>query len=100
VSTATSGIEALKCAAELKPDLILLDVMMPSMDGPTTLRALRQNRDFKNTPIVFMTARIREKEVDDYLNNVGADGVIAKPFNPMTLHELLNTQWKKIHHIP
>jgi CheY-like chemotaxis protein len=79
-----SGSEALAAAADWSPDLILLDVMMPGMDGPATLRHLRQSPDTAAIPIVFMTARAQPRELEHFVS-LGAEGVIAKPFDPMTL---------------
>ncbi|MCP3137279.1 response regulator [Pyxidicoccus xibeiensis] len=81
---ASSGAEALEKAAAEKPDLILLDVMMPGMDGPTTFGKLRAQASTASTPIIFMTAKIQKQEVARYLE-LGALGVIGKPFDPMTL---------------
>jgi len=79
-----SGQEALAVAAEWKPDFILLDVMMPGMDGPATLAQLRGDAKTANIPVIFMTARAQAREVDRF-RALGAVGVIAKPFDPMTL---------------
>jgi CheY-like chemotaxis protein len=79
-----SGKEAVAVAAEWQPDLILLDVMMPVMDGPATLVQLRNNAAIANIPVIFMTARAQAREVDHF-RSLGAIGVIAKPFDPMTL---------------
>ncbi|WNZ62157.1 response regulator [Myxococcus sp. MxC21-1] len=81
---AASGAEALEKARTEKPDLILLDVMMPGMDGPTTFGRLRAEASTAHTPIIFMTAKIQKQEVARYLE-LGALGVIGKPFDPMTL---------------
>ena len=81
---AASGAEALTQAAAEQPDLILLDVMMPGMDGPTTLGQLRAQEATAKTPVIFMTAKIQKQEVARYLE-LGAVGVIGKPFDPMTL---------------
>ncbi|WP_426748725.1 response regulator [Myxococcus faecalis] len=81
---AASGAEALAKAAEELPDLILLDVMMPGMDGPTTFGELRKQAATSSTPIIFMTAKVQKQEVERYLG-LGAVGVISKPFDPMTL---------------
>ncbi|HEX8822066.1 MAG TPA: response regulator [Archangium sp.] len=81
---ASSGAEALTKAAAEGPDLILLDVMMPGMDGPTTLGQLRAQEATAKTPVIFMTAKIQKQEVARYLE-LGAVGVIGKPFDPMTL---------------
>src|SRR5262249_28087620 len=81
-----SGPEAL---AELdaggwSPDVILLDVMMPGMDGPGTLTEIRKREAFAETPVVFITARAQAHEQARFLS-LGAMGVITKPFDPMTL---------------
>jgi CheY-like chemotaxis protein len=81
---AASGAEAVTKAAAEQPDLILLDVMMPGMDGPTTLGRLRAQEATAKTPVIFMTAKIQKQEVARYLE-LGAVGVIGKPFDPMTL---------------
>jgi two-component system OmpR family response regulator len=79
-----SGQEALGVAAEWAPDIILLDVMMPVMDGATTLARLRENPLTAGIPVVFMTARAQSRELDLF-RSLGAVGVIPKPFDPMTL---------------
>ncbi|BCJ92357.1 hypothetical protein IZ6_30920 [Terrihabitans soli] len=80
----SSGKEALSAAHEWTPDLILLDVMMPHMDGPTTLSRLREDAQTAMIPVVFMTARARAGELE-YFRSLGALGVIPKPFDPMSL---------------
>ena len=80
----SSGDEALAVAVDWPPDLILLDVMMPVMDGPTTLARLRENAQTAKIPVVFMTARAQTREIDHF-RSLGAAGVIPKPFDPMTL---------------
>lgn len=79
-----SGREALDSIDDFGPDLVLLDVMMPVMDGPETLQALRARQGGLDAPVVFMTARLQPSEVEEYLE-MGAIGVIPKPFDPMTL---------------
>jgi CheY-like chemotaxis protein len=79
-----SGQEALTIAADWSPDLILLDVMMPVMDGPATLARLRDNAQTTGIPVLFMTARAQTRELDRF-RSLGAIGVIPKPFDPMTL---------------
>lgn len=81
-----SGRDALMTAAEWRPDLILLDVMMPVMDGPETLARLRERPEGATVPVVFITARTQAADVER-LKRLGAVGVIAKPFDPMTLAE-------------
>lgn len=84
VELAGSGAEALKKAISIKPDLILLDVMMPGMDGPTTLSELRKLEVLASVPVIFMTAKAQTHEVELY-QKMGARGIITKPFDPMTL---------------
>ena len=79
-----SGTDALVTAAEWSPSIILLDVMMPLMDGPTTLANLRKNPRTAHIPVLFLTARTQTDEIAQYLS-LGAQGVLSKPFNPMTL---------------
>jgi CheY-like chemotaxis protein len=79
-----SGADALVTAAEWSPSLILLDVMMPLMDGPATLANLRKNPRTAHIPVVFLTARTLQVEIEQYIS-LGAQGVLSKPFNPMTL---------------
>jgi CheY-like chemotaxis protein len=86
VSLASSGADALAVAERERPDLILLDVMMPGMDGPTTLRALQGHPALSGIPVIFMTAKVQEHEIARYLE-LGAAGVICKPFDPMKLPE-------------
>lgn len=79
-----SGADALADGPAFAPDLILLDVMMPGMDGPTTLARLRESPELAETPVVFMTAKVQPQEVAA-LRAMGALDVIAKPFDPMQL---------------
>lgn len=88
----SSGEEALKLVERLKPDLIILDVMMPSMDGPATFAALRRIDIAKEIPVIFMTAKVMQEEVSR-LRELGALGVIAKPFDPMRLPVLVREIW-------
>jgi two-component system OmpR family response regulator len=86
VLEATSGEEGLARAREERPDFILLDMMMPGMDGAATFRALRKGADTASIPVVFLTARAMASEVQS-LKALGARGVVLKPFDPMTLAE-------------
>ncbi len=79
-----SGARAVKEAANFVPDLLILDVSMPVMDGPQTLAALRQQAALRDVPLVFLTAHTRGKEVTHY-RSLGAVDVIAKPFDPKHL---------------
>lgn len=88
VRACASGEEALALAPAWRPELILLDVMMPRMDGPTTLARLRETPELAATPVVFITARTQAAERERLLAT-GAAGIIAKPFDPMALANLV-----------
>jgi len=94
-----SGRAALDQAPGLKPDLILLDVMMPDMDGPATLRRLRELPHLADTPVIFMTAKVQANEVAQY-KAMGALGVINKPFNPMALADEIRNILRRGHDRP
>jgi CheY-like chemotaxis protein len=84
VRSCCSGEEGLAVAAEWEPDIILLDVMMPVLDGPATLAQLRQNMETAHLPVVFVTARSQAREADRF-RSLGAVGLIPKPFDPLML---------------
>lgn len=88
----SSGQEAIQQAQAFAPDLILLDVMMPGMDGPTTLTELRKLPELSKTPVMFMTAKVQPQEIEHF-KSLGAVEVIAKPFDPMKLAETINNAW-------
>ena len=92
VKICDSGAAALDAAPGFGPDLIVLDVMMPGMDGPSTLEALRSMPGLASTPVVFMTAKTMRTEVEHY-KELGALEVIPKPFDPMTLSDQLRAIW-------
>jgi CheY-like chemotaxis protein len=96
VEMCSSGIEALQRVREIDPDLILMDVMMPGMDGPSTLKRLRENPETAGYPLIFMTAKVQAHEVSRY-KEIGALGVIAKPFDPMTLAASVKSLWEENH---
>jgi two-component system, OmpR family, response regulator len=92
----SNGDDAVRVGPVFHPDLILLDVMMPGMDGPGTLAALRRHTSLQNTPVIFMTAKVQPKEIQGY-KELGALDVIAKPFDPMTLAEQVRSIWARTH---
>ena len=94
VETCNSGSEAIEKAPAFEPDLILLDVMMPGMDGPTTLKVLRRIKQLSLTPVIFMTAKVQFHEIEGY-KNLGAMDVITKPFDPMQLSNIVMEIWSK-----
>jgi two-component system, OmpR family, response regulator len=96
VHTCSSGQQAIADYPDFAPQLILLDVMMPGMDGPTTLRQLQQQYDLTLVPAVFMTAKVQSNEVASY-KNLGAADVVVKPFDPMTLSNQIRQIWLEFH---
>jgi two-component system OmpR family response regulator len=84
VVEARSGEEGIACARSERPDCILLDMMMPGMDGAATFLALRQFEETASIPVVFLTANAQPSDIR-YLENLGARGVVLKPFDPMKL---------------
>lgn len=93
INTSDSGTRALQSMQASKPDLVLLDVMMPNMDGPTTLQQMRSQPELQSIPVIFMTAKAMPQEVARFLA-LGAAAVIAKPFDPMALAEHVFTIWE------
>ena len=93
-----SGEEALQKAVDFQPDVILLDVMMPGMDGPTTLLNLREIPGLENTPIIFLTAKVQANEIESFLQ-LGAIDVIPKPFDPMALADQITQILKTAGHV-
>jgi two-component system, OmpR family, response regulator len=92
VHACASGQEALAAAPTAAADLILLDVMMPGLDGPSTLKALRALPATAATPVIFMTAKVQPTEVSQY-KALGALDVIAKPFDPMQISAEIRRIW-------
>lgn len=84
VMVANSGAQGLTRAAMYKPDAILLDVMMPGMDGPTTFRELRKNPATASIPVLFLTAKVQAADRARF-SDLGIQAVLVKPFDPMTL---------------
>ena len=95
VESCQSGADAIACADTFKADLILLDVMMPGMDGPMTLAELRKLPSTVNTPVVFMTAKAQPHEIAKFLE-LGAVDVVTKPFDPQALCDHLVAVWRRI----
>lgn len=90
-----SGQQALREGPDFAPDLILLDVMMPGMDGPSTFEALMEIPALANTPVIFMTAKVQSDEVA-YYKKLGAIDVIPKPFDPMSLADQIRGIWARV----
>ena len=92
-----SGEIALQKAVDFQPDVILLDVMMPGMDGPTTLTNLRKIPGLENTPVIFLTAKVQSNEIESFIQ-LGAIDVIPKPFDPMALADQITQILKTVGH--
>ena len=93
VKICSSGEDALREVETYAPDMVLLDVMMPGMDGRATLEALRERPGFAEVPVAFMTAKVQPSEIREFVS-LGARDVIAKPFDPMTLADQVRTIWE------
>ncbi len=94
VQAVDGGPQALEIAGKQMPGLLILDVMMPGMDGPATLDAIRKLPGGPEVPVIFMTAKVQQSEVAS-LQKPGVIGVIPKPFDPMTLPETVRSIWNK-----
>ncbi len=94
VTLCSSGSEALAQIPQARPDMVLLDVMMPLMDGPAVLMKLREDPATSDIPVVFLTAKAQAAEMQSYLR-LGALGVIAKPFDPLALTDQLKALWRR-----
>lgn len=92
IKICANGKLLLDCVEEYKPDLILLDVMMPEMDGPATFKNLKANEKTKDIPVVFMTAKAQAHEVKIFEES-GAIGIITKPFDPVNLCSEIEKIW-------
>lgn len=92
VGDPTRAIEAI---IAFKPDLVMLDWMMPVMDGPAVLRKMREHAETKDLPVVFITAKASKRELDE-LRAMGAAGTISKPFSPKDLPDQLRSIWKNL----
>jgi two-component system OmpR family response regulator len=92
VSDPTLAIDAINA---FKPDMVMLDWMMPKMDGPTLFREMKQRPETSGLPVVFITAKASQRELDE-LSALGAVGTISKPFSPTDLPEQLRQIWKAL----
>ena len=88
IVSAASGEEGIALAETIQPDLILLDVMMPGLDGPTTFARLSANPKTSAIPVILLTAKVQAVDRRRFAE-LGVAGVVAKPFDPMTLHQHL-----------
>ncbi len=83
---------AIERMAVFKPELVMLDWMMPGMDGPTLFRKMRETPEVRDLPVVFITAKASQRELDE-LQKLGALGTISKPFSPKDLPDQLRALW-------
>ncbi|MBS3904822.1 MAG: response regulator [Simkania sp.] len=90
----SSGKAAIQETLQFQPDLILLDVMMPGMDGLATLHAIQQLQTIAHIPVVFFTAKVQKEEITSY-HQAGVIDVIVKPFDPLTLGKRVLGIWEK-----
>jgi CheY-like chemotaxis protein len=86
-------LTAIDAIRAYKPELVMLDWMMPGMDGPTLYRKMKETPEVRDLPVVFITAKASQKELDE-LRSLGAAGTISKPFSPKDLPEQLRAIWK------
>ncbi len=88
-------VVAIERFAAFKPQLVMLDWMMPGMDGPTLFRKMKETPEVKDVPVVFITAKASQRELDE-LRTLGAAGTISKPFSPKDLPEQLRAIWNAL----
>lgn len=91
--TCATGHELIARMPELQPDLILLDLRMPDMNGPDTIDAMRKIPAIEHAPIIFITERTKVKMIDEY-KTLGVIGVIYKPFDAKTLRQQISELWQ------
>ena len=95
VQVVSDPLAAIDAMIAFKPDLVLLDWMMPGMDGPTLYKKMRERQETRGYPVVFITAKASSTEMDE-LRALGAAGAIAKPFSPKELPGQLTAIWSKL----
>lgn len=96
VAVYTSGRALLEQLTEFKPDLILVDVLMPDLTGPQVLEEVRRVADYSATPVIYLTG-VMQREGEEDLRATGVVDIILKPFDPMTLADRIDRIWKEIH---
>ncbi len=94
IAFAENGKDLLDKVEDFMPDLIMLDVMMPEMDGPTALKKLRENPATKDIPVIFMTAKAQVHELEE-LKSLGVVDVLTKPFDPIQLYTNIKEIWDR-----
>jgi two-component system, OmpR family, response regulator len=95
VAVVSDPTQAIQVFAEFKPDLVMLDWMMPGMDGPSLFREMKKRPEVAGLPVVFITAKAAQRDLDE-LKALGAAGTISKPFSPKDLPDQLRRIWSKL----
>ncbi|MGH8519589.1 MAG: response regulator [Panacagrimonas sp.] len=95
VAVVSDPTQAIATINEFRPDLVMLDWMMPVMDGPTLFRQMKLRPETSALPVVFITAKAAQRDMDELIA-LGAAGTISKPFSPKDLPEQLRAIWKKL----
>jgi CheY-like chemotaxis protein len=95
VEIVSDPLVAIERIRAFKPELVMLDWMMPGMDGPALFRKMRETEDLRHLPVVFITAKASQRDLDD-LRNMGAAGTISKPFSPKDLPDQLRKLWSAL----
>jgi two-component system, OmpR family, response regulator len=95
VEIVTDPLAAIGAMTAFKPDLVMLDWMMPGMDGPTLYREMKKRPEVAGLPVVFITAKAAQRDLDE-LKTLGAAGTISKPFSPKDLPDQLRAIWSKL----
>ena len=95
VQIVTDPLAAIGAMTAFKPDLVMLDWMMPGMDGPTLFREMKKRPEVAGLPVVFITAKAGQRDLDE-LKTLGAAGTISKPFSPKDLPDQLRAIWAKL----
>src|SRR4051794_17187988 len=95
VDVVSDSMTAIARMASFKPDLVMLDWMMPGMDGPTLFRKMKTDPEVSNLPVVFITAKAQSKDMEELIA-LGAAGTISKPFSPKDLPDQLRAIWTKL----
>jgi CheY-like chemotaxis protein len=95
VSVVGDSTKAIDAIVAFKPDLVMLDWMMPAMDGPTLFKHMKNKPETSGLPVVFITAKAAQRDLDE-LASLGAAGTISKPFSPRDLPDQLRAIWAKL----
>lgn len=94
VLTVDSGRKAIQFIPGFRPDLVIMDVIMPEMDGRAVLQEIKSQPETQHIPVVFLTSKLEPEDLSEY-NRIGASGVLHKPFHPSTLAEQVRTIWQE-----